>query len=79
MEVYGYDSISIEVLFVVEAMRRTNGSLRPQPKGNYVLLVRMPSREPAGASYYNSASSNINYRIHVLEEEYMPSRGSKTG
>ncbi len=42
----------------------------PPPQGDYVLLVRTPEGDAVGSAYYNLASSNVDYGIHVSRRHW---------
>ncbi len=68
VEVYGPESINDYVTPIVEAVQKSSwGFYKPPPKGVYLLVARLHNGEPVGSAYYNPASSNVDYGIHVTK------------
>jgi len=66
VEVYGPGSVDAGVLSAARIVQESSwGFYRPPPQGDYVLLARLPGGEPVGVAYYNPASGNIDYGVHV--------------
>ena len=66
VEVYRPKDISDHIVSIVETIQRSSwGFYKPPPRGDYVLVAKLSGDEPVGSAYYNPASSNIDYGVHV--------------
>jgi len=78
VEVYGPMNVSDHIVSAVEAVQMSSwGFYKPPPRGDYMLVARLAGGEPVGSAYYNPASSNIDYGIHVSKQYWRRRIGTR--
>ena len=78
IEVYEPERIRDRVLAEARMVQQESwGFYIPPPAGDYVILAKLPSGRPVGTAYYNPASSNVDFGIHVARTHWRRRIGTR--
>ena len=78
VEIHPPWSVNDDVVAQVSVVQRSSwGFYIPPPSMDYVLLAVLPDGSIVGSAYYNPASSNIDYGVHVSKSYWRHRIGSR--